>query len=348
MNDPRLKHEPSMEEILASIRKIISEEDGDGAPARHDAVAQNASANSYAPDHQGGISYDGRPHNGSGYAHAPEPDDPLDLTEMVAEDGSVVRLDEDEVPYAGHEEPNQQDYYPEAAADPALGGGDAAYSYAGADTLYQSSDDTVAPAAQDQDTQAVTADRPSVRAENRTISVGLSPDTPIAAAPQRSGNAPTRRVSATVERETDPEADRRTQRLNQTQTVRKPPPRKSDQDDDLEEAAVPQRVRARAEKPPAKRPRSNVFAELAGNAGDDEEDDGIDYGKAAERGRDGDEDDGARVVLEDIVRQMVQPMLQKWLDNNLPNLVEEMVGPELIEEVVRKELRKMIERRGGL
>jgi cell pole-organizing protein PopZ len=69
--------EPSMEEILASIRRIISEE---------------------APDKQGG-----QPQPAPARAHretppaAAEPDgggDVLVLTEMVADDGSVVRVDE--------------------------------------------------------------------------------------------------------------------------------------------------------------------------------------------------------------------------------------------------------------
>lgn len=68
--------EPSMEEILASIRRIISEEGSDKA-------GQAAAAPAPKPQRQP--------------IAAPEPDtggDVLVLTEMVAEDGSVVRLDE--------------------------------------------------------------------------------------------------------------------------------------------------------------------------------------------------------------------------------------------------------------
>jgi len=61
MSDTKAQPEPSMEEILASIRRIISENDEEGSPA--------------AP--VGGI--------------APE-DNVLELTQMVAEDGSVVSL----------------------------------------------------------------------------------------------------------------------------------------------------------------------------------------------------------------------------------------------------------------
>lgn len=61
MSDTKAQPEPSMEEILASIRRIISENDEEGSPA--------------AP--VGGI--------------APE-DNVLELTQMVADDGSVVSL----------------------------------------------------------------------------------------------------------------------------------------------------------------------------------------------------------------------------------------------------------------
>jgi cell pole-organizing protein PopZ len=39
-------------------------------------------------------------------------------------------------------------------------------------------------------------------------------------------------------------------------------------------------------------------------------------------------------TLEDVVAEMLQPMLKSWLDNNLPSLVERMVREE-IERVSR-------------
>src|SRR5258707_9328998 len=67
MSEAKGQQEPSMEEILASIRRIIAE-DGESAPAS-------------AP----------RPAAEQPRAAAPQ-EDILDLTESVAEDGSVVSL----------------------------------------------------------------------------------------------------------------------------------------------------------------------------------------------------------------------------------------------------------------
>ena len=39
-------------------------------------------------------------------------------------------------------------------------------------------------------------------------------------------------------------------------------------------------------------------------------------------------------TLEDLVKEMLRPMLQHWLDNNLPTLVERLVRQE-IERVAR-------------
>ena len=44
---------------------------------------------------------------------------------------------------------------------------------------------------------------------------------------------------------------------------------------------------------------------------------------------------GGELVLEDSARDMVRPMLKKWLDDNLPTLVERLVREE-IERVARK------------
>lgn len=66
MSNPNDQHEPSMEEILASIRQIISEdgeEEADALPKRR------------ATDHEPGAA-------------------PLDLTQVVNEDGSVTDLNE--------------------------------------------------------------------------------------------------------------------------------------------------------------------------------------------------------------------------------------------------------------
>ncbi len=74
MSDTKAQPEPTMEEILASIRRIISENDDQTGGASGAAPGASAAAGS-APQ-----------------AAAAAAESVLDLTEMVAEDGSVVSL----------------------------------------------------------------------------------------------------------------------------------------------------------------------------------------------------------------------------------------------------------------
>lgn len=74
MSDTKAQPEPTMEEILASIRRIISENDDQTGGAAGTAAGAPAGAGS-APQ-----------------AAAAPAESVLDLTEMVAEDGSVVSL----------------------------------------------------------------------------------------------------------------------------------------------------------------------------------------------------------------------------------------------------------------
>ena len=69
MSEPKRDDEPTMEEILASIRKIISEDD----PETAEAASEGA--------------------DGAGGGEEPEP---MELTQMVSEDGSVVDLRSDQ------------------------------------------------------------------------------------------------------------------------------------------------------------------------------------------------------------------------------------------------------------
>ena len=83
MSDAKAQQEPSMEEILASIRRIISEDAEGQKPA---AAAEAA---------------------GAAQAAEPADDDILDLTDKVNDDGSVVSLarrpDDDDFPSLGRE-----------------------------------------------------------------------------------------------------------------------------------------------------------------------------------------------------------------------------------------------------
>jgi cell pole-organizing protein PopZ len=78
MSEAKGQSEPSMEEILASIRRIIAE-DGDAAPATNGAAAPLAEAEAEAEPDPVPLP-------------EPEEDEVLELTEMVAEDGSVTSL----------------------------------------------------------------------------------------------------------------------------------------------------------------------------------------------------------------------------------------------------------------
>jgi cell pole-organizing protein PopZ len=79
MSDPKAQSEPTMEEILASIRRIISENDEEQETRKREEGEQLAAA---AP--------------ASAPMPEPEPEPAgvavLELTEMIAEDGSVVSL----------------------------------------------------------------------------------------------------------------------------------------------------------------------------------------------------------------------------------------------------------------
>src|SRR4051812_7935694 len=94
MTEGKTTQEPTMEEILASIRRIISEDDKDAAPP-----SNGAGTNGKA--------------NGNGKHVAPPADDDEDdlvLTDMVVGDGNVVAIDEDQ-PVA--EEPEELTPEPE-------------------------------------------------------------------------------------------------------------------------------------------------------------------------------------------------------------------------------------------
>ena len=108
MSDPKAQTaEPTMEEILASIRRIISENDDDGEKKPAEAGAQPAAAPEPEPEPEpepipAPIQAAPPPPKpapepiqilkSEPVAMAPAPDDVLELTEMVTDDGSVVSL----------------------------------------------------------------------------------------------------------------------------------------------------------------------------------------------------------------------------------------------------------------
>ncbi len=85
MSDPSTENEPTMEEILASIRKIISEDEPEAAEAVEEAPeeAPEAAPEAAAEEEEA----DEEP-----AAADEEEEAPLELTQMVDEDGTIVDL----------------------------------------------------------------------------------------------------------------------------------------------------------------------------------------------------------------------------------------------------------------
>lgn len=121
MADPKAQDEPSMEEILASIRRIISE-DGEEASAESEAApeaepepaAQAEPEPEPTPEPAQAEPAQLEPAQLEPVEQADEPsEDVLELTEMVDDQGNVVRLGGDEVP----EELPQEEVAPAAEPD---------------------------------------------------------------------------------------------------------------------------------------------------------------------------------------------------------------------------------------
>ncbi len=122
MSDTKTQPEPSMEEILASIRRIISEDDAPAADAA--AAPEPAKAAPAAKAEQSPMP---APPPQPKRAPEPEPDegdkDVLELTEMVSHDGSVVSLAEPDMPEPMASEPEPPPTPGPRRADPPPGEG---------------------------------------------------------------------------------------------------------------------------------------------------------------------------------------------------------------------------------
>ena len=112
MSEPKRDDEPTMEEILASIRKIISEDDP-GTTQAADADETVAEIDDGAADAAEGPEADA--------PQAADGDDaePMELTQMVSEDGSVVDLRVDEASAADEPAADEGPAEPEEEALPA-------------------------------------------------------------------------------------------------------------------------------------------------------------------------------------------------------------------------------------
>ncbi len=120
MSEPNTENEPTMEEILASIRKIISEDEPE------EGVSGDSEAETAAPEAEEGASEDSEDDDGAEAAAdeaADEADDdsdePLELTQMVGEDGNVVDLKahQEETAAAEAEDEPEVTLEPEAEED---------------------------------------------------------------------------------------------------------------------------------------------------------------------------------------------------------------------------------------
>jgi uncharacterized protein len=108
VTEPREQHEPSMEEILSSIRRIIADEEAEdgtsdddelgAAEAQADALNEDADALARAAEDEGS-------------------DDVLELTRMVRETGEVVDLKTEGAALAGPPAEPERALEPEPAAD---------------------------------------------------------------------------------------------------------------------------------------------------------------------------------------------------------------------------------------
>lgn len=109
MSDKDAQQDPSIEEILASIRRIISEDEATEGEGAESEPAEVADSGDDTPE---GTPKEEEPENDD---DAGEFEDILELTQMVQEDGSTVDLTEEE---AAEPEPEPEpDLEPDAAED---------------------------------------------------------------------------------------------------------------------------------------------------------------------------------------------------------------------------------------
>lgn len=223
MSDTKAQPEPTMEEILASIRRIISENDETGAPAGGaPAAAQQAPATG---------------------------DDVLELTDMVADDGSVVSLSApfDDSPV----EDNLVD--PEELRRRAASREDGDSGIAVED---EDDDDEIPPVPDDGDEDAEAEEKPEVEmADEQDGKVEFSADELIGE-PAAGGLVAAATAAATTA----------------------------------------------------------AFASLS---------------RASQHTTGGGMSLGSGRTLEDLVQEMIRPMIKDWLDKNLPAMTERLVRKEL-------------------
>lgn len=259
MTETRSQQEPSMEEILASIRRIISEDGQEPQAKGEQEVERDKAAEQPEPA-------PARPEGKIGEAPAQaapsEGGDVLVLTEMVAEDGSVVSL--------------------------------AARSAADADlTAVSEATGLPEPPGEPEEKKAVEQDSPAGKDEN-DAGAGRWPDRtlPIDGRPEDAEGFQPQAATAPA----------------------------TSADQQMEKEAVSNEVRKKLDlvSQEAETTSTAALSELA---------------RAVAREKD--LPTGGGRMVEDLVREALQPMLREWLDANLPALVERLVRGE-IQRMVRR------------
>ncbi|MBT5416067.1 MAG: DUF2497 domain-containing protein [Rhodospirillaceae bacterium] len=262
MADQNAQQEPSMEEILASIRKIISEDD--------EAEKANPSGESAE--------------SGEKAASAPPVDDDvLELTEMVQP--AAAPVEEPEPP----SNPSETDAG--RSKDMAKTG--------------EGPQKAEAPEEEERDASIESVMAAVRRMESGEDSVGESEE------PEKDGSE----TGVDIVDRDDAEAEE-----NPPPFSIEPDPLPAGADDDDSEI-ITDRAASGA---------SQALSELAGALGDSRP--GPDSGAALPLG-------GSNRTVEDLVREMLRPMLREWLDANLPDLVQRLVRKEIKEMVRRAEDR---------
>lgn len=264
-----------MEEILASIRRIISE---DGSPAEDPKKSEEPSAESPSAGESVSRAL-GASDLAPAAASEPE-DDALLLTEMVADDGTVISLSEHQAP-AGTAAPTPI----EPAPEPPLPEPVAPLAPAGPAAVHG--------AAREPESE------PELEPE---VGVVESESEPGAMPESQPGSSPEPALQALPE-----------------------PEPKMDQPEQPESPAVSPIAEPQPHEEPSRLVSDATFAastaalsQLSRTARKDKD---FSFG-------------GGRMV-EDLVREALEPMLKEWLDANLQGIVERLVRQE-IERMVRR------------
>jgi len=312
MNEHRIKPEPSMEEILASIREIIAA--GEKAATQPTHQAPTPSASQQPAPVQPAPAAPARPAYAPPVHQAPEPE-VFELTDMVNEDGSVVTLQ----PPPAHNTARPITPQP-------------GYDQVGVDDIAESPylDSSIDPPP----AQLMDAERTNTVPHRRASQMPPDPDQPRT---RPTGRPPTPSYSpqpdgfrpSTSSPAGDSVMDRRNGRDNtDPRRARAPAPDADNPFAELARSADEQAgiYEEQFDAPPPRKEKS-----YRPNSGEPEEPRGM---SALSDSFDDREFGDFRI--EDLVREQVEPVVREWLDNHLQPMVE---------RIVRDEIRHLFSRR---